>query len=244
MDNIFDKKFTFEQKTKDEVITYFSNKQGGDFNVFAYHWQCFAWAAVIGFLRDLRKPLSSPKADQVFNLNTMMNNGGECVAKALICMCIAKAKSLDIMKDPTSAIEMINEYANGGFYYIMDKIVREGKPSNDLEWVKQEIFNRDINETKTDNKVRRTRIEKNPQFEKIEALPKELREKLQNQNKMYPNQGKRWTEEEMASLKEMFNEGTSIDDLTEIFGRNEGGIISRLVQLGLIEAPEGEQHYE
>lgn len=239
MDNIFDKKFTFEQKTKDEVITYFSNKQGGDFNVFAYHWQCFAWAAVIGFLHDLRKPLSSPKADQVFNLNTMMNNGGEYVAKALICMCIAKAKSLDIMKDPTSAIEMINEYANGGFYYIMDKISHEGKPSNDLEWVKQEIFSRNTNENEANNRIRRTRIDKNPQFEKIDAFPKELHETLQNNNKIYPNQGKRWTVEEMKNLKEMFNEGTSIADLTEIFGRNEGGIISRLAQLGLITEPEG-----
>ena len=35
-------KFSFEQEMKDEVILKFSNKQGGDYNVFAYHWQCFA----------------------------------------------------------------------------------------------------------------------------------------------------------------------------------------------------------
>lgn len=34
-----------------------------------------------------------------------------------------------------------NEYANGGFYYIM-KMMQDQSISNDLEWVKQEIFGR------------------------------------------------------------------------------------------------------
>lgn len=34
MDNIFEIRFSFEQKTKEEVIYKFSNKQGGDYNVF------------------------------------------------------------------------------------------------------------------------------------------------------------------------------------------------------------------
>lgn len=141
MDEIFDIKFSFEKKTKEEVILYFSNKQGGDYNVFAYHWQCFAWAATIGFLKNLRRPLTPPIADKPFSLNTMRNGDGEKVAQALLCMCIAKAGSLDIMKEPQKAIDMINEYANGGFYYIKNEL--EVKPlSNDFEWVKQEIFGR------------------------------------------------------------------------------------------------------
>lgn len=145
MENIFDIKFTFEQKVKDEVIYKFSNKQGGDFNVFSYHWQCFAWAAIVGFLYDKRRPLQSPLADKPFSLNTMSNGGGEKDAQALLCLCIAKAGSLDIMKEPQKAIELINEYANGGFYYIIQKI--EAHPVvNDLEWVKQEIFERPIND--------------------------------------------------------------------------------------------------
>ena len=52
-----------------------------------------------------------------------------------------KAGSLDIMKDPTKAIDLINEYANGGFYYIM-KMMQDQSITNDLEWVKQEIFMR------------------------------------------------------------------------------------------------------
>jgi hypothetical protein len=146
MDDIFDIKFSFEQSVKDNVILKFSNKQGGQFNVFSYHWQCFAWAAVIGFVRNLRKPLSPPIADKPFSLATMRAHEGEYDARALICMCIAKAGSLDILKKPQEAIQLINEYANGGFYHIM-KLMENGENTfNDLEKVKQEIFSREIPE--------------------------------------------------------------------------------------------------
>lgn len=143
MENIFDIKFTFEQKTKEEVILKFSNKQGGQFNVFSSHWQCFVWAATIGFLRNERRPLQSPLADRPFKLNTMMANGGEYDAKALILMLIAKTGSLEILKTPTEAIQIINEYANAGFYQIM-KLMESGENTfNDFEQVKQEIFSRE-----------------------------------------------------------------------------------------------------
>lgn len=143
MEDIFDIKFTFEQKTKEEVILKFSNKQGGQFNVFSSHWQCFVWAATIGFLRDERRPLQSPLADRPFKLNTMMANGGEYDAKALILMLIAKTGSLEILKTPTEAIQIINEYANAGFYQIM-KLMESGEDTfNDFEQVKQEIFSRE-----------------------------------------------------------------------------------------------------
>ena len=44
----------------------------------------------------------------------------------------------------TKAIDLINEYANGGFYYIM-KMMQDQPITNDLEWVKQEIFGREVN---------------------------------------------------------------------------------------------------
>ncbi len=144
MENIFDLRFSFEQKMKDDIILKFSNKQGGDFNVFSYHWQCFAWAAVIGFFYEQKRPLKVPLADKPFNLNTIRNNNGEKVAQALICMCIAKAGSMEILKDANDAINLINEYANGGFYYIQKMINNGENTFNDLEKVKQEIFNRDL----------------------------------------------------------------------------------------------------
>lgn len=144
MEDIFEVRFTFEQKVKDNIIIKFSNKQGGNFNVFSYHWQCFAWAAIIGFIYDKRRPLESPLADRPFTLNTMRNNNGDKVAQSLLCLCIAKTGSLDILRDPQSTISLINEYANGGFYYIQNLISNGENSFNDLEKVKQEIFRREI----------------------------------------------------------------------------------------------------
>lgn len=144
MEDIFEIRFAFEQKVKDEIIVKFSNKQGGDFNVFSYHWQCFAWAAVIGFIYDQKRALQSPLADKPFSLNTMRNNSGEKIAQSLLCMCVAKTGNLDILKEPKNAIDLINEYANGGFYYIQNLIDNEENSFNDLEKVKQEIFRREI----------------------------------------------------------------------------------------------------
>lgn len=144
MEDIFDIRFSYEQKMKDEIIIKFSNKQGGDFNVFSYYWQCFAWAAVIGFFYEQRRVLQPPIADKPFNLNTMRNNNGDKISKALLCMCVAKAGSLDILKNPNNAINLINEYANGGLYYIQNQINNGENSFNDLEKVKQEIFKRKI----------------------------------------------------------------------------------------------------
>lgn len=126
LSDIQNTKFSFEQEMKDEVILKFSNKQGGDYNVFAFHWQCFAWAAIVGFLKDLRLPLETKLADKVFSLNTMNNNDGEKVAHAIICMAIAKAGDLNILKNPSEFINVINEYANGGLHYIYMHIASKG----------------------------------------------------------------------------------------------------------------------
>jgi hypothetical protein len=144
MEDIFEIRFSFEQKMKDEIIVKFSNKQGGDFNVFSYHWQCFAWAAIIGFFYEQRRAVQTPIADRPFSLNTMRNNNGEKVAQSLLCMCISKVETIDILKEPEKAISLINEYANGGFYYIQNLIDNGENSFNDLEKVKQEIFNRKV----------------------------------------------------------------------------------------------------
>ena len=142
MNELYDIKFSFEQKAKESIILKYSNRQGGDFNIFSYHWQCFAWAAIIGFLNDKRKPLKTPIADRPFSLNTMRNGNGEKIAFALVCVCVAKSGSLELLKNPHQVIDMINEYANGGFQYIQTMIDNGENSFNDLEKVKQEIISR------------------------------------------------------------------------------------------------------
>ena len=61
-------------------------------------------------------------------------------------MCIAKAGSGDILKTPEDAIELINEYANAGFYKLTEKLEETPLSGSDFEWVLQEIFEREISE--------------------------------------------------------------------------------------------------
>ena len=136
MEDIFEIKFPIESEIKDNVITKFSSKQGGAFAIFSYYWQCFVWAASIGFLRNERRPLARP-TERIFTLNTIRNNGGEKDAQALICMCIARFGLLEIMKHPEEAITMISEYANGGFYHIQTLMANGENSFNDFEKVKQ-----------------------------------------------------------------------------------------------------------
>ena len=231
MDNIFDIPFSFEQKTKDEVIYKFSNKQGGAYNVFSFHWQCFVWAAIIGFLRDERKPLTPPIADKPFKLNTMLNNGGEKDAQALICLAIAKAKSLDIMKNPTDAINLINEYANGGFYHIM-KLMENGENSfNDFEKVKQEIFSRNYDDLRTE----RPKVEPEPHVvpEEVFNRKEDIKEELTPENST-PSRRKshRWKFSEEAELVKFYKDGMSIEQLAQYFGKEEDAVREKLEQKG------------
>lgn len=235
MDNIFEIRFSFEQKTKEEVIYKFSNKQGGDYNVFSFHWQCFVWAAVIGFLRNEKRPLTPPIADKPFSLNTMMNNHGEKDAQALICLAIAKAGSLDIMKNPVDAINLINEYANGGFYHIM-KLMENGENSfNDLEKVKQEIFSRNYDELGTE--MPKVEPESyvvpeeacNRKVETKEAVVEEPAPEIPTPS---PRKSHRWTFKEEKDLVGYYQAGMTIDQLARLFGRDEDAVREKLVQKG------------
>lgn len=235
MENIFNIKFTFEQNAKDKVITSFSTKQGGDFNVFSYHWQCFAWAAIIGFIHDRRRPVGSPKADQVFSLNTMMNNGGERIAEALICMCIAKYKSLDIMKDPHAAVEFINEYANGGFDYIMEKLRTEGM-TNDFEWVKQEVFSRGEDDTALSHLQKDISQDA---YEPIEGFAEQGQNAASQEVAEYdkpqgqPKGRSRWTTHQIGELKLYRRQGMDVELLASFFHKSVSDVESKIKELGL-----------
>ncbi len=234
MDNIFELKFSFEQKTKDEVIYKFSNKQGGDFNVFSFHWQCFVWAAIIGFLRNERRPLTPPIADKPFSLNTMMNNHGERDAQALICLAIAKASSLDIMKKPSDAINLINEYANGGFYHIM-RLMENGENSfNDLEKVKQEIFSRNYDVDGVPQPIQSVEEYVVPE----EAYSQKVTEQVSAPDEIVTTvptsqrKSRRWTFKEEKDLVGYYQAGMTIEQLARLFGKDEEKVKEKLTQKG------------
>ena len=240
MDNLFELKFSFEQKTKDEVIYKFSNKQGGDFNVFSYHWQCFVWAAIIGFLRNEPRKLTPPIADRPFSLNTMMNNGGEKDAQALICLAIAKAGSLDIMKNPADAINLINEYANGGFYHIM-KLMENGENSfNDLEKVKQEIFSRNYDDyglLQPAPKIEEYVVPEEEYNKKVKDDEPDIEVSTQEVSMKAERKSHRWSLSQEKDLIGYYQSGMTIDQLAKLFGKDEETIKAKLIQKGLLYPP-------
>lgn len=234
MDDIFDIKFPIEQEIKEKVIVKFSNKQGGSYNIFSYYWQCFVWAATIGYLRNEPRKLTTG-IERVFSLNTMKANGGEKDARALICMCIARSGSIDIMKNPSDAIQQISEFANGGFYHIM-KLMENGENSfNDLEKVKQEIFSRNYDEL-------------GAEVPKDEPEPYVVPEEAYNQKEEIkedvaedfnpttpaptPRKSHRWTFKEEKDLIGYFQAGMTIEQLARLFGKDEDSVREKLRQKG------------
>lgn len=231
MQSIYEIKFPIEQKVKEEVILKFATKQGGAYNIFSYYWQCFVWAATIGFLRKEQRPLASG-TERIFTLNTIRNSGGEKAAEGLICMCIASAGTVDILKDPEKFIGTISEYANGGFYHIM-QLMQTGENSfNDFEKVKQEIFSRNYGGDTPSPIITR--------FEVIESEEPVVDEVVENAPVKILEEApqfrarSRWSIKEIQELKIYFTQGLTIEQLSGFFSRDENDIRSQLEKQGLI----------
>lgn len=231
MQSIFDIKFPIEQKVKEEVILKFSTKQGGSYNIFSYYWQCFVWAATIGFLRKEKRPLATG-TERIFSLGTIRSSGGEKAAQGLICMCIASYGSVEILKDPEEFIRSISEYANGGFYHIM-QLMQTGENSfNDFEKVKQEIFSRNYGgNTPTPVIARSEEIE--PEETPTDEITEEVPIKTQ-EDAPQPKARSRWSVKEIGELKSYFAKGLTVEQLAGFFSRSENDVKSQLEKLGLI----------
>ena len=235
MADIFEIKFPIESGVKEKVIVSFSTKQGGDFAIFSYYWQCFVWAATIGFLRNDPRELKSP-IERIFSLNTMKGNGGEKAAHALICMCIARCGSLDIMKDPELAIKRISEYANGGFYYIM-KLMENGENSfNDLEKVKQEIFSRNYDDNgllQPAPKIEEYVVPEEEYNKKVEDDEPDIEVNTQEAPMKAERKSHRWSLSQEKDLLGYYQAGMTIDQLAKLFGKDEDAVREKLAQKGI-----------
>ena len=235
MADIFEIKFPIESGVKEKVIVSFSTKQGGDFAIFSYYWQCFVWAATIGFLRNDPRELKSP-TERIFSLNTMKGNGGEKAAHALICMCIARCGSLDIMKDPELAIKRISEYANGGFYYIM-KLMENGENSfNDLEKVKQEIFSRNYDDNgllQPAPKIEEYVVPEEEYNKKVEDDEPDIEVNTQEAPMKAERKSHRWSLSQEKDLLGYYQAGMTIDQLAKLFGKDEDAVREKLAQKGI-----------
>lgn len=230
MADIFEIKFPIEAKAKENVILKFSNKQGGDYNIFSQYWQCFVWAATIGFLRNESRPIA-PGSERIFTLNTMIGNNGEKDARALICMCIARTGSLEIMKKPDEAIRVIAEYANGGFDHIM-KLMENGENTfNDFEKVKQEIFGREYSNNVSSSKLNNQSvlIEEEVTFDStaFEAAMQDIQEVVPEKVVPAPTK-RRWSVNEVSDLKNLYANGLTVEKIAKFLNRTEDDVNEQL----------------
>ena len=164
----------------------------------------------------------------------MMNNHGEKDAQAIICLAIAKAGTLDIMKKPAEAINLINEYANGGFYHIM-KLMENGENSfNDLEKVKQEIFSRNYDFNGVSQPARQVEEYVVPEeaYNKKEAEQEPMVEEVVTEKLSAPRKSHRWTFKEEKDLMGYYQAGMTIDQLARLFGKDEEAVKEKLAQKG------------
>lgn len=144
IETIYSQSFKFEKSKREGIMRDYSTTENKDkYKPFSYLWQCFAWAAILGFINDKREPLLPPIADRPFDLSTMKNNGGETIAKALIVLAISKAENgIEILKTPEELRLLIEEYANGGFNHIQKLIANNQYDFNSHEKFILEIQNR------------------------------------------------------------------------------------------------------
>ena len=229
MAEIFEIKFPIEAKAKENVILKFSNKQGGDYNIFSQYWQCFVWAATIGFLRNESRAIA-PGSERIFTLNTMIGNNGEKDARALICMCIARTGSLEIMKKPEEAIRVIAEYANGGFDHIM-KLMENGENTfNDFEKVKQEIFGREYTNREVSSLNNQSVVtEEEVVFDSaaFEAAMQDIQEVVPEKVVPAPTK-RRWSVNEVSDLKNLYANGLTVEKIAKFLNRTEDDVYEQL----------------
>ncbi|MEX0996924.1 MAG: hypothetical protein WDZ45_07740 [Flavobacteriaceae bacterium] len=87
---------------------------------FKQQWMPFAWAATLGFIEGVSKPLEGDLKKETFKYTTI-NNNGERIFQSLILFAVAK-KGHEILQDVTELNKTIEEFANGGFEIIHGKI--------------------------------------------------------------------------------------------------------------------------
>lgn len=126
---LFNIKPRFEKAAREKIIERYSRTRGTleDRPVFSQNWQPFAWAAVLGFINNRKRPLSSPLGEPFGDFG-IINNNGRLIANALICLALSKSETgAEILKDPKGLVTIIEEYANGGFDHIMENLDEKGE---------------------------------------------------------------------------------------------------------------------
>jgi hypothetical protein len=125
-------------------------------------WETFAWAAILGFYHDKRKPLQG-ETSSAFKYSVIARNGND-ILDSLILFTIAK-EGYDILRDASNVNKVIEEYANGGFEIIFTILKEKGNDyfgdeSNFLQEIldRKPLIDKTINNQKQNKKNETTSI--------------------------------------------------------------------------------------
>jgi hypothetical protein len=108
-----------------QVRDLFSRKQESlskqDDKFFSKYWQVYAWAAIIGFLKDKREIDCQLPNKSSFQFS-MISNGSESIANSLILMSLGKitGKTSAEILDSRKILTIISEYAEGGAKHVIE----------------------------------------------------------------------------------------------------------------------------
>ncbi|ASU34248.1 hypothetical protein [Mucilaginibacter xinganensis] len=83
---------------------------------FQHMWELFVYAAILGFMRDRRKPID--KQHKPFR----WLNIGNTHQRNLLILAVSKYDSLELLQDKEELKKMIEEYANGGLSIMNQEI--------------------------------------------------------------------------------------------------------------------------
>ncbi len=109
----------------EQVRNMFARKQESlsrkDDKFFSKYWQVYAWAAIIGFIKDKREEGADLPNQSSFQYQ-MITNGSETIAQGILLMAIGKvdAQKSDDFLNSRKLLTLISEYAEGGAKYILE----------------------------------------------------------------------------------------------------------------------------
>lgn len=120
----------YDSTLKENVIDKFCKKQGeitsSNNEFFSQHWQGFAWATVLGIIKNKRLKLDNSKYSS-FKMN-VISNQSSLIFESLILIAISKSDDWsELLDHPSSIVEILSEYAKGGAQHIIDFKMTPGK---------------------------------------------------------------------------------------------------------------------
>ena len=128
------------------INRYSTARSQNTLRTFAFKWQPYAWAAIMGFTNNRRRKLEGG-TDSFGEFGIIKGrDGSPTVYKSLLMLVIAKEENWKkYLLEPGEYLKVIDEYANGGFDLISEMLEVKGeKYFDEFENFLREIESRQL----------------------------------------------------------------------------------------------------